>query len=818
MMLLENNTLAALIVILPFIGAAVIPLLQRSGDKVIAWSSVIICALMFVFVLLLIPETFFGATTPIDAAYNWIPAAGISFSVHIDPLAVFMALIVTGIGALTVLYSTKYMMGKEGLPRYYSLVILFLGSMVGLVFIDNLLVLFFFWEVMGLCSYALIGFHNKDPTATRAGIRAFVVMKVADIGLLIGILVLFAGSGTWSITELIQLASDNPPTYVAFAAFCFIIGAMGMSVQVPFHAWLPEMRKTPITVNTLVQAVITVNAGIYLLARTMPLFIEVPGWTTIILAIGLVTALLGALMALAEYDLKRLLAYATISQAGYMFIALGLGLPGFLACLLHMLSYAVFMTVLLLSSGVIIQALGTSDMRKMGGLKSKMKGTHICMLLGTLSLAGMVPLSSFWSTGLIFTKVFDANMIIPLFLLFITAMLTVTYAFRMYYMIFWGQPRSTRKVSDAPLFMTIPIVILTVCTLECWIIVDYLGIGFMDFGFTGVEAYSLGGFIQEVFGNIGIVLFFAAFGIGYLLFHFRKRIAANKTIQIISILPARGFGFNELYSGLVIGLKEVGVRMHRIETGHTKLNIFVIVLVLLLLISILFGVGTPVGIILIVLSLIAMTFGNMMAFIQLAVRKANLKRTLLYSTIAHTGYILLGIGIWLESENTTGLQGSLFHIIALIFILSLATICVWTVIRTIGSGEIVKMRGIGRTMPTTSLGLSIALLSLAGVAPLCGFTSFWLILGSSVQAGDTIGAWGVIIAMIAAINIIISLGYYLPIIKTFYLSPSRRRVGVKDARMVMLIPIIILTAVTITLGVWPELGLKVVAPIIEALV
>ncbi len=243
-----------------------------------------------------------------------------------------MAAIAGGIGSLVLLYSVKYMAGQEGLTRYYALVLLFIGSMIGLVFVDNLLVLYFFWEAVGLCSYALIGFYTKDPKAAKAGIKALVTTRVGDIGFLIGIFVLASGAMTalgvdfWqalSIHSLIQNVSSIPMQTLSIAGFCFLLGAMGKSAQVPLHVWLPDAMEAPTTISALIHAATMVNAGVYLLARSLPLFSGVPYWMTALMVVGGITAFLAATMALVEHDLKRVLAYSTVSQLGYMIFGLG---------------------------------------------------------------------------------------------------------------------------------------------------------------------------------------------------------------------------------------------------------------------------------------------------------------------------------------------------------------------------------------------------------------------------------------------------------------------------------------------------------------
>ena len=352
-MLLDDTLLITMMVIMPFVFFGIIPLLKKIGDKALAWIAVAMAAIVAVPVFLLLPDIYASGAEAITATYDWIPTAGLTFDIFIDPLAIFIAAIASGIGALVVLYSTKYMEGEKGLPRYYALIMLFIGAMVCLVITDNLLVVYFFWEIVGLCSYALISFNVEDPRAAKAGIKAFVTTRVGDIGLIIGIFVLYLATGTFSIQETIALAQagDISVNYMSFAGFMFILGAMGKSAQLPLHAWLPDAMEAPTTVSALIHAATMVNAGIYILARMAPVFVAVDGWTTALLYLGGITALVAAIMAVVEPDLKRLLAYSTISQLGYMVFALGLGLSGVFISQYHLLNHAIFKALLFLCAG-----------------------------------------------------------------------------------------------------------------------------------------------------------------------------------------------------------------------------------------------------------------------------------------------------------------------------------------------------------------------------------------------------------------------------------------------------------------------------------
>ena len=597
-MLLDNELLVWLCLVFPFVGTALVPVIARLGKSIRTAFAVIIGFLTAGSVLLLLPEVWVGRTQGLTYTFNWAPSIGLVFSVYIDPLSVMMAAIAGGIGSLVLLYSVKYMAGQEGLTRYYALVLLFIGSMIGLVFVDNLLVLYFFWEAVGLCSYALIGFYTKDPKAAKAGIKALVTTRVGDIAFLIGIFVLASGAMTalgidfWqslSIHYLIQNVSLIPTGTLAIAGFCFFLGAMGKSAQVPLHVWLPDAMEAPTTISALIHAATMVNAGVYLLARSLPLFSEVPGWMTALMVVGGITAFLAATMALVEHDLKRVLAYSTVSQLGYMIFGLGL-ISGFTAATFHLMSHAIFKALLFLGAGAVIHAVGTRNMYQMGGLKKEMKLTYIAMLIGGLSLAGLIPLSGFWSKDMILATAWETGNYLPLLFMVVTAILTAAYTIRMLNLVFWGESRRNTTAHEAPWQMAAPLVLLAIGTVVSW-----MGIGFLTRAYTSFDlsehGLTLSSFIIETFQTPVVWISLAAFIIGIGLFMIRKRYAANKVGDRTVIVARQGYGFDTFYGWIIQCLRGFAARFRKTHTGDLNYNIAGIALGFLLLLIILFFIG-----------------------------------------------------------------------------------------------------------------------------------------------------------------------------------------------------------------------------------
>jgi NADH-quinone oxidoreductase subunit L len=590
---IDTNIIVLLALALPFIGTALVPLVAKASKTARTYFAVVIGFLTAAMVLLLLPDIWMGRTEGLSYSFEWVPSIGLSFSVYIDPLAIMMAVIAGGIGSLVLLYSVKYMEGSTGLSRYYALVLLFIGGMIGLVFVDNLLILYLFWEVVGLCSYALIGFYNTDPKAAKAGIKALVTTRVGDVALLVGIFVLAAGAMTalgvgfmqaLSIQYLIHNIASIPPSTLAIAGFCFIIGAIGKSAQVPLHVWLPDAMEAPTTISALIHAATMVNAGVYLMARSLPLFASVDGWTTTLMWIGGITAILAATMAIVEPDLKRVLAYSTVSQLGFMMFSIGLGFAGFVPATFHLMSHAVFKALLFLGAGAVIHTVGTRNMYQMGGLKSEMKLTYATMLIGGLSLAGLIGFSGFWSKDMILAAAFETGNYLPLFVISITAILTAAYTFRMLNLVFWGKSQRTKVAHEAPWHMTIPLIILAVGSLISWLSIGFLTRAYTSFGFNDVLAITLIKFITETFSTPAVVISIIAFLLGIGVFYVRKSYASNSIGAKTIMIARKGYGFDTFYGWIILGLRKFAAKFQKTHTGDLNYNIAGMVLGFLLLI------------------------------------------------------------------------------------------------------------------------------------------------------------------------------------------------------------------------------------------
>jgi NADH-quinone oxidoreductase subunit L len=379
------------------------------------------------------------------AVWPWLPSGGkmlADVGVLVDPTSTIMLCLVSLVALLVQVYSLGYLHDepKPALGRYYTYQSLFAFSMMGLTLAPNLLQLFMCWELVGLCSYLLIGFWYQRPAAARAAVKAFWITKAGDVGLLIGIVLLWRQSGTFDLTALQALAASGalPLAGLPVITFCIYLGAMGKSAQFPFHVWLPDAMEGPTPVSALIHAATMVTAGVYLLVRTNWLFALTPDVLVIVAWIGAFTALLAAVLACVQDDIKRVLAYSTVSQLGYMMTAIGAGAA--IAGFFHLLTHGLFKALLFLGAGSVIHAVGSNDLPRMGGLARRMPQTATVFIIGTLSLAGIPLFGGFLSKEEILGAVWAGGLPGPFAVLMIVAFLTAFYMFRVVFLAFFAVP------------------------------------------------------------------------------------------------------------------------------------------------------------------------------------------------------------------------------------------------------------------------------------------------------------------------------------------------------------------------------------------
>jgi NADH-quinone oxidoreductase subunit L len=404
--------------------------------------------------------------------FPWIEVGSLKLSMSflIDPLSSLFLLIITGIGFLIHVYSAGYMHDDEGHNRFFSYLNLFVFFMLLLVLGSNYVVMFVGWEGVGLCSYLLIGFWFKNTSYNAAARKAFVMNRIGDLGFLLGMLLLFVHLGSLEYSQVFSSVkgtlSGDP--IITAATMLLFIGAMGKSAQIPLYTWLPDAMAGPTPVSALIHAATMVTAGIYMVARSNAIFVLAPDTMHIIAFVGIATALLGAVIGLAQNDIKKVLAYSTVSQLGLMFVALGVG--AFTAGVFHVLTHAFFKACLFLGAGSVIHAMsGEQDIRSMGGLKKALPITHATFLLATLAICGIFPFAGFFSKDEILAHAFSSNSKMLWILGLTGSVLTAFYMFRLYFLTFSGEFRGTdsqkHHLHESPASMTFPLIVLGVLSL-----------------------------------------------------------------------------------------------------------------------------------------------------------------------------------------------------------------------------------------------------------------------------------------------------------------------------------------------------------------
>ena len=407
--------------------------------------------------------------------FSWIVAGDFEASVTalVDPLTGVMLLVVTGVGLLIHVYSIGYMHHDPGYPRYFAYLNLFVFSMTMLVLAGNFLLLYVFWEAVGLCSYLLIGFWYQRETAAAAGKKAFIVNRVGDFGFGLAIMWIWVTLGTLDYAAVFKGMETLAPATATGIALLLFMGACGKSAQVPLHVWLPDAMEGPTPVSALIHAATMVTAGVYMVARSHAIFERSGVALDVVLWIGVATALFAASVGLVQTDIKRVLAYSTVSQLGYMFAGVGLG--AYAIGVFHLLTHAFFKALLFLGAGSVIHGLGgEQDLRKMGGLAPRMVITTITMTIGAAGLAGFPGLAGFFSKDEILAAAFHQNRA-AWALLLVGAFMTAFYTFRMIFLAFLGAPRMSKEVAhhihESPPVMTVPLVVLAILTIVTgWIL------------------------------------------------------------------------------------------------------------------------------------------------------------------------------------------------------------------------------------------------------------------------------------------------------------------------------------------------------------
>src|SRR4051794_12074465 len=472
------------------------PFALRQRSHLPCWFALVVsmvCAYVVLFSIVPAGFTEQESRAALASGYQFMNVGGMDVRVDIcaDAMTAIMLAMVTTVSLLVAVFAAGYMHGDPGYPRFFACFSLFVFSMCMLVLAENFVLLYVFWEGVGLCSYLLVGFWYQRPSAAAAAKKAFVVNRIGDFGFITGVFLIWTTFHSLDFASVLghpeqiaQLAAAQP-WRVNLICLLLFLGACGKSAQFPLHVWLPDAMEGPTPVSALIHAATMVTAGVYMVARCTPLFVNAPTAQMVVSGIGAVTALLAALIALTQFDLKRVMAYSTVSQLGYMFMALGAAAAGpeaatlaVTAAMFHLFTHAFFKALLFLSSGSVMHSMGdVIDMRRFGGLRRVLPITHWTFLCGAAALAGVPLLSGFWSKDAIFGSLYTASHIstygayygLILAIAVLTAFLTAFYTFRAYFLTFWGAerfpPEAGQHPHEAPPVMAWPLRILAVFAL-----------------------------------------------------------------------------------------------------------------------------------------------------------------------------------------------------------------------------------------------------------------------------------------------------------------------------------------------------------------
>ncbi len=572
-----------LICLIPALSFVMIVFFLRWKEKLAAgWSiaSILASWVMSIFVLI---ETLNNGGVAYEAYYQFLnfPGINLEIGILIDALTAVMLVVVTTVGSCVQIYSTGYMHGDPRFSRFFAYLSLFLFSMLGLVLANNFFMIFIFWELVGLTSYLLIGFWFEKKSAANACKKAFLTTRVGDLGFLIGLFLIAYYCGTFNYGEVFdQIGSGVMPLGIVTATAIFIFcGAVGKSAQFPLHVWLPDAMEGPTPVSALIHAATMVVAGVYLVARAMSLFIGSAEASMVVAIIGLVTSFLAASMALTQNDIKRVLAYSTVSQLGYMIMALGLygydtslshHSVGYYAGTFHLMTHAFFKGLLFLAAGSIIHGVHTNDIQQMGGLLPKMKTTAITFMIASASIAGIFPLAGFWSKDEIVATTLHHPVFFVLTLLI--AFMTAFYMWRLCFLTFFGKPRDQHRFDHAhesPKSMTMPLVFLAVLAVGAgWVGIPWLHNGFASFVYHGAGPGEHTPSIALMILSLCVGL--SGIGLAYLIYY-KKVISADaiaNRFKLLYKLSYNKFYFDEIYGFILLDpILKIAKYMWKFDAG-----------------------------------------------------------------------------------------------------------------------------------------------------------------------------------------------------------------------------------------------------------
>ena len=557
--------LIVVLLVAPLVGFLINGLLGKwlkGNEKLSGWIGSLAVLVSLVCSIIAFASLHGGAAPFDETLYEWITGESFAFNIgfRVDALTSVMLLVITGVGFLIHVYSIGYMHGDEGYTRYFAYLNLFIFAMLILVLGNNYLMMFVGWEGVGLCSYLLIGFWYQKQSAIDAGKKAFIVNRIGDFGFLLGMFTLFAAFGTLDFASIFDAAeADNfqkifGASTLVIATLLLFVGAIGKSAQIPLYVWLPDAMEGPTPVSALIHAATMVTAGVYMIARSAVLY-NIAHTGEVVAWIGVLTAFFAATIALTQNDIKRILAYSTVSQLGFMFLGVGVG--AYASGVFHLVTHAFFKGLMFLTAGSVMHAMANElDMRKMGGLKAKMPITHWTFLVGALAIAGFPFLSGFWSKDEILHSAWGSSPLIYVIGL-VTAFLTAFYMFRLIFVTFYGESRVESEVAshlhESPPVMWVPLAILAIPSALIGLL---LGWGGHDSWFHDFTRSVFPETHHEASGNVFLFMAISSVvglaGIAFAWTRYSKRVPSDEPTNALHKLLANKYYVDEVYNALIV--------------------------------------------------------------------------------------------------------------------------------------------------------------------------------------------------------------------------------------------------------------------------
>ena len=505
-----------------------------------------------------------GAFTVYRSGFDWLNVGDFTLRIgfYVDQIAIVMLFVVCVVAFMVNVYSTGYMKGEPRYGWFFAMLSLFATAMMTLVLADNFLLMYVCWELVGFCSFILIGFYYERRSAIEAAKKAFITTRAGDVGFLIGIILFWRATGTFDIQTIINAAVTHKisDAYLITATLFLYLGAVGKSAQVPLHVWLPDAMEGPTPVSALIHAATMVVAGVYLVARTLPIFEAAPGCATVVLVVGVITALMAAIIAIVQTDLKKVIAYSTISNLGFMMAALGAGTVT--GAMFHLMTHAFFKALLFLGAGSVIHATGTQEMGEMGGLGRKMPWTALTFIIAGVANAGIFPLAGFWSKDEVLKGVLDHQNATYLILLLAWVFISGVYTMRMIKLTFFGRPRDAHiyeHAHESPPNMLLPLFVLAILSVVAGF-VAFEGVG-QALGFPGgfgrfVTPYGEAGEVLQVvyplaWGATALALLGFVVALYYWAGVGERAAAVARALPDLYDLVRNKFYFDDLYQALV---------------------------------------------------------------------------------------------------------------------------------------------------------------------------------------------------------------------------------------------------------------------------